>query len=818
MRKLYLCFVSVFLSFSALWAEGTDYTRGLSIWFDTPNSLDGRAIWLRADGSGMNPDREWENASLPIGNGSLGANILGSVAAERITLNEKTLWKGGPNTAGGADYYWKVNKQSASVMEEIRQAFTDGDYEKAELLTRKNFNGLAHYEEGDETPFRFGSFTTMGEIYVETGLSEIGMSDYYRALSLDSAMAVVSFKKDNTQYMRKYFISYPDSVMAMKFTANKTGKQNLVLRYCPNSEAKSSLCADDTDGLLYTGVLENNGMKFAIRIKAITKGGTTTVEQDRLIVKDADEVVFLLTADTDYKMNFQPDFKDPKTYVGSDPEQTTRKTMEGAIRKGYDELYRAHEADYTSLFNRVKLQLNPEVTARNLPTNLRLANYRKGQADYRLEELYYQYGRYLLIACSRSGNMPANLQGMWHNNLNGPWRVDYHNNINIQMNYWPACSTNLGECTRPLVDFIRSLVKPGAETAKAYFNARGWTASISANIFGFTSPLSSEDMSWNFNPMAGPWLATHIWEYYDYTRDKEFLKSTGYDLLKSSAQFTVDYLWHKPDGTYTAAPSTSPEHGPVDEGTTFVHAVVREILLNAIEASKVLGVDKKERKEWEYVLAHLAPYKIGRYGQLMEWSRDIDDPEDEHRHVNHLFGLHPGHTLSPVTTPELAQAARVVLEHRGDGATGWSMGWKLNQWARLQDGNHAYKLYGNLLKNGTLDNLWDTHAPFQIDGNFGGTAGITEMLLQSHMGFIQLLPALPDAWQDGSVSGICARGGFEVNLSWKDGKLAEAVVTSEKGVPCTVRYEDKTLSFKTKKGSSYRIVMDNNELKKKIIE
>ncbi|WP_368124720.1 glycosyl hydrolase family 95 catalytic domain-containing protein, partial [Bacteroides salyersiae] len=563
---------------------------------------------------------------------------------------------------------------------------------------------------------------------------------------------------------------------------------------------------------------ENNGMKFAIRIKAITKGGTTTVEQDRLIVKDADEVVFLLTADTDYKMNFQPDFKDPKTYVGSDPEQTTRKTMEGAIRKGYDELYRAHEADYTSLFNRVKLQLNPEVTARNLPTNLRLANYRKGQADYRLEELYYQYGRYLLIACSRPGNMPANLQGMWHNNLNGPWRVDYHNNINIQMNYWPACSTNLGECTRPLVDFIRSLVKPGAETAKAYFNARGWTASISANIFGFTSPLSSEDMSWNFNPMAGPWLATHIWEYYDYTRDKEFLKSTGYDLLKSSAQFTVDYLWHKPDGTYTAAPSTSPEHGPVDEGTTFVHAVVREILLNAIEAGKVLGVDKKERKEWEYVLAHLAPYKIGRYGQLMEWSRDIDDPEDEHRHVNHLFGLHPGHTLSPVTTPELAQAARVVLEHRGDGATGWSMGWKLNQWARLQDGNHAYKLYGNLLKNGTLDNLWDTHAPFQIDGNFGGTAGITEMLLQSHMGFIQLLPALPDAWQDGSVSGICARGGFEVNLSWKDGKLAEAVVTSEKGVPCTVRYEDKTLSFKTKKGSSYRIIMDNNELKKKIIE
>ena len=709
MKNFCVFLVSALFLLPTVQAVETDYRQGLSIWFDTPNSLTGQAVWLRSNGNrGANLDREWESRSLPIGNGSLGANILGSVAAERITLNEKTLWRGGPNTSGGADYYWNVNKQSAPILKEIRQAFTEGNGEKAAQLTRKNFNGLAAYEEKDEHPFRFGSFTTMGELYIETDLSELRMKNYRRILSLDSAMAGVQFDKEGVQYRRKYFISYPDSVMAMEFSADKAGKQNLVLSYAPNPEAQSNIRTDGTDGLVYTGVLNNNGMKFAFRIKAIAKGGTVIAQNDRLIVKGADRVVFLLTADTDYKMNFNPDFKNPKTYVGDDPELTTQSMMNQALLKGYETLANNHKADYTALFNRVKLTLNPDVTGSDLPTYQRLANYRKGQPDFRLEELYYQFGRYLLIASSRPGNLPANLQGMWHNNLDGPWRVDYHNNINIQMNYWPAGPTNLSECTWPLIDFIRGLVKPGEKTAQAYFAARGWTASISANIFGFTSPLSSEIMAWNFNPMAGPWLATHIWEYYDYTRDRNFLKEVGYDLIKSSAQFTVDYLWHKPDGTYTAAPSTSPEHGPVDEGATFVHAVVREILLDAIEASKVLGVDSRERKHWQEVLAHLVPYKIGRYGQLLEWSKDIDDPNDKHRHVNHLFGLHPGRTLSPVTTPELAKAARIVLEHRGDGATGWSMGWKLNQWARLQDGNHAYTLFGNLLKNGTLDNLWDT--------------------------------------------------------------------------------------------------------------
>ena len=824
MKRNRIIFIGLLMS---LGVYGQGIQPPLSYWFDTPTTLNGHAVWyggnpelwkdkkpISAGDHAKNPDAEWESASLPLGNGSIGANILGSVEAERITFNEKTLWRGGPNTAKGAAYYWNVNKQSAYLLDEIRKAFTEGNQEKVERLTCQNFNSTVPYESYKEDPFRFGNFTTMGEFYIETGLSTIGISGYRRELSLDSARAIVQFCKDGVKYKRTSFISYPANVLVMRYSADRPAKQNLRFSYAPNPVSTGSMVAQGDNGLVYSAALDNNGMKYAVRIQATVKGGTLNNTDGRITVKEADEVVFYVTADTDYKMNFAPDFTDPKTYVGVNPLETTQQWMKDAVAKGYANLLDEHYKDYASLFNRVKLELNPTVKTSNLPTAQRLKNYRKGQPDYYLEKLYYQFGRYLLIASSRPGNMPANLQGIWHNNIDGPWRVDYHNNINIQMNYWPACSTNLDECMLPLIDFIRTLVKPGEKTAQSYFGARGWTASISANIFGFTTPLESQDMSWNFNPMAGPWLATHIWEYYDYTRDKKFLKEVGYDLIKSSANFAVDYLWHKPDGTYTAAPSTSPEHGPVDQGATFVHAVIREILLNAIDASKALGVDSKDRKQWQYVLKHLVPYQIGRYGQLMEWSTDIDDPTDEHRHVNHLFGLHPGHTLSPITTPELTNAAKVVLEHRGDGATGWSMGWKLNQWARLQDGNHAYKLFGNLLKNGTLDNLWDTHPPFQIDGNFGGTAGITEMLLQSHMGFIQLLPALPDAWKEGSVKGLCAKGNFEIDIIWQDGKLKEAVILSKAGEPCNLRYGNLTFTFKTTKGKTYKVMVENEKLKK----
>ena len=833
MKKLFLTIASIALAIT-LEAQ-TNYTNGLSVWFDQPTTLKGRAIWYGgrpdlwqgknkpewAGDAAYNADQEWESQSLPIGNGSIGANILGSLEAERITFNEKTLWRGGPNTEGGADYYWNVNKQSAHLLDDIRKAFTEGDDAKAAKLTRENFNSTASYEYYGEKPFRFGNFTTMGEFYIETGHSMVGLGDYKRVLSLDSALAVVQYRKDGIDFERKYFVSYPANVLAMKYSASKGGSQNLILSYEPNPVSEGAMESDGDNGLVFKARLDNNSMQYTVRVKAVTKGGRMQVKEGRIHITEADEVVFYITADTDYKINFAPDFKDSKAYVGVNPDLTTEEWINAAIAKGYDALYKEHYADYSALFNRVQLDINPNSPTTlefpgvtNLSTPKRLKSYRTGKPDYALEKLYYQFGRYLLIASSRPGNMPANLQGLWHNNVDGPWRVDYHNNINLQMNYWPACATNLDECVLPLIDFIKTLIKPGEVTAKSYFGARGWTASISSNIFGFTAPLISQDMSWNFNPMAGPWLATHVWDYYDYTRDKKFLKETGYEIIKNSAIFATDYLWKREDGSYTAAPSTSPEHGPIDQGATFVHAVVREILLDAIEAAKTLGTDKKLRAEWQNVLDNLVPYKTGRYGQLMEWSKDIDDPKDQHRHVNHLFGLHPGHTISPVTTPQLAEASRIVLVHRGDGATGWSMGWKLNQWARLHDGNHAYTLFGNLLKNGTLDNLWDTHAPFQIDGNFGGTAGVTEMLMQSHMGFIHILPALPDAWSDGEIKGVCAKGGFELDIKWVNNKPAEITVRSKNGERCNLRYGDSTLSFGTKKGKSYKIILQGDKLKK----
>ena len=780
----------------------------MRVWFDKPTrSLDTLSLY------DYSADWEWENVSLPIGNGSLGANVLGSVSIERLTLNEKSLWRGGPNVSDSASYYWNVNKNSAYLLDSIRKAFVEGDYSTAEKLTKQNFNGYAAYEEYNEKPFRFGSYTTLGEINIYTFLNEDLTKNYSRSLCIDSALARVEFENNGVNYTREYFASYPDSVIVCRFSANQKEKQNLRLVFRPNPESYIEIKPIEKNEVLFCGRLKDNEMEFALRIRVEAKNGEVEInEKGEISVKESDEVVFLLAGDTDYFMNFTPDFSDTKTYVGVNPVANTEKTFERIKTLNYENLKQRHLDDYCELFNRVELKLNPNQSFEDLPTNIRLENHRKGKADYGLEELYFQFGRYLLIASSRKGNLPANLQGIWARGVDGPWRIDYHNNINLQMNYWIACPTNLIECNQPLIDYIRTLVLPGEKTAKAYYNARGWTASISSNIFGFTSPLASEDMSWNFSPMAGPWLALHLWEQYDFNRDKDFLENYVYDIIKQSANFTVDFLWQRPEGIYTACPSTSPEHGPIDQGATFCNAVAREILLCAIKASEALGKDKSQRKEWKRVLENIMPYKIGRYGQLQEWSRDIDNPKDEHRHVNHLFGLHPGTTFSPILTPDLAEASKVVLNHRGDFATGWSMGWKLNLWARLCEGDRAYTLFNNLLSEGTLDNLWDSHPPFQIDGNFGASAGIVEMLLQSHLCFLQILPALPNAWNEGSVKGLLARGGFVVDIYWQKGELTQIKITSLQGQECKIKYKDEELSFKTKKGRSYLIKYENGKL------
>ena len=764
-------------------------------------------------------DPQWERRSLPIGNGNIGASLFGSVATERLSLNEITLWNGGPGTSKGPAHYWNVNKKSTDALRQIREAFAAGDSALAAQLTADNMNGVAAYERGAEPEWRFGNYTTLGELRVATGIDACDEGSYSRTLSLDSALARVSFTAGGVRYVRETFCSHPENVLVVRFTASKKGKQNLLLKYVPSMEAKVATYNVDANELLYVGNLTNNGMKVVVRIAMRHKGGKVVRDGHvGLQVKGADEVEFILTADTDYKMNFDPDFNDPKTYVGVEPLETTASWLKAAMALNYKRLMRRHLADYRPIFTRVSLSLGADANKALTRTELekatpdRLADYRRGVADPYLEALYYQFGRYLLISSSRAGNLPANLQGLWLANSDAPWHADYHNNINIQMNYWPVMQGGLQECAKPFVDYVRTLVKPGAVTARDYFGARGWTASISANPFGFTAPLRDRDMSWNLSPVAGPWLAAQVYDIYTFSRDKEWLKNEAYPIIKGAALFCQDFLWRKPNGNYTVAPSTSPEHGIVDDGVTFCQAVVRELLTDAVEAANILGVDQAESAQWQDVLRHLPPYRIGRYGQLMEWSRDIDDPKDEHRHVNHLFGLHPGHTVSWTHTPELAKAARVVLEHRGDGATGWSMGWKLNLWARLLDGNHAYKLYGNLLKNGTADNLWDLHPPFQIDGNFGGTAGVTEMLLQSQDGDIHLLPALPDAWADGEVKGLCARGNFVVDITWRGGQLAEARVRSNSGEAGVVRYKGQTLPVDVKQGETLVVTWEKGKL------
>ncbi|MDO4212316.1 MAG: glycoside hydrolase family 95 protein [Bacteroidales bacterium] len=791
--------------------------------------------------------RDWESTSLPLGNGSLGANVMGYVGTEVYTLNEKSLWTGGPASAGGPAVYWNANKESAAVLKEIRRAFKAGDTERAQQLTADNFDGLV--PAGSSA---LGHYASLGRLTLDTGHKLGKDSRYAYALSLDSAFAHVFYTLGGIEYERRSFISYPDNVLVIRCTASYPGLQTMRIAYQPGGESVGATEFDGSDGLVFRGKLQGNGMAYVVRIRVIIHGGKITTSSEApvpgLNVKDADEVLILLTADTDYAPAADLDFSNAKAYVGVDPDKTTARWIKAAAKKTYDKLFAAHLKDYKALYDRVELHVattpkpastesRPRGTIPSVSTpfsetrsSLCLYGYRhsnSGMRDHGFEEHYFQYGRYLLIASSRGGNLPANNCGLWSLGNEAEAKgslaaAGYSHNGDLQMLYWPALTCNLAECQQPLFDYVRSLQKSGAVTAKKYFNARGWTTGATGNPFGFTAPLADQDPAMGFNPVAGAWLATHLWEHFAFTRDAAFLRNEAYPVLKGCADFCSDYLWQKDDGTLTAAPSVSLGHGPVDEGTAYAHGVCREILGETIAAADILKTNHDEAFVWSNVMTSLAPYKVGRHGQLQEWSRDIDaqTPTSSLFSPSSLFGLHPGSGISPLTVPDLAAVARVSLEQCPDSINleldpnGTSAAWRLNQWARLRDGERSYRTLCDILCAGNdEEHFYALLPPVSVATHCAATAGIAEMLLQSHADCIDLLPAIPATWGEGSVKGLCARGGFIVDISWSEGTLTEATVTSLAGETCPLRYGEDMLEFKTAPGKTYHIVWFNGYLK-----
>jgi len=793
MKKFIILTIVLVLANTYCFAQKNNYT----LWYDQPANM-------------------WEEA-LPIGNGRLGAMIFGGPVKERLQLNEISIWSGKPEPNADIPEAYKG-------LPEIRKAIRNGNYTEAQELTQKYMTtnekpGVYTYESK-----YFASYQTLGDLVIDFGTDSSKVTDYERWLNIDKAVAGVEFKIGDNKYTRELFSSAADGIIVMRIKGEKKGSVNFSAALSRKVSAQTVFEAPNS--LVMRGNTDYKGHKgncdYEARVSVITTNGSVTGKEDELNVKSADEAMIFITCGTSYILDYDKNFK------AVVPHDSIVNLINLASLKTYDVLKKNHITEYQKYFKRTSFDLGQTETSK-VPTNERLSNFNQGILDPGLITLFYQYGRYLMISSSRPSNiLPSNSQGIWGDGLEMPWHCDYKANINYEMNYWPVESANLSECHLPMLKFNASLVKPGAKTAHEYFNAPGWVMAVMTNPWGWTSPGGSVGYGSFFG--GSGWVCQHFWEHYAYTQDRNYLK-WAYPIMKKACEFYLSAMIEDKNGFLITSPTISPENEwqkglNVCEGAAMEREIIWDLFTNTILATKVLNTDNEFSDRLEKAKAKILPLQIGKAGQLMEWAEDwdLEAPEIHHRHVSHLFALYPGKQILPVKTPGLFDAAKKTLEIRGDNGTGWSLAWKINFWARLLDGDHAYNLIKRQLQlvtetgtnysgaGGTYPNLFDAHPPFQIDGNFGFVSGVNELLLQSYemyekpelpgkdLYIIDLLPALPTVWSAGSIKGICARGGFEVDMEWEKQKLIKATIRSINGKRCKVRYGSRMIELSINPG------------------